>query len=77
MSASRYETHVTVHRPGPDEPAGLRGWADTAGLELTHLALSRGRMRQHYVTEYPSFEHDVRVSGERLARAVAAAFGGA
>ncbi|MCC5476077.1 hypothetical protein [Streptomyces barringtoniae] len=45
MSGLLYETHVTVHCADPAETERLRGWADTAGLKLTHVVLARGRMR--------------------------------
>ncbi|MEU0003442.1 hypothetical protein ABZ079_03805 [Streptomyces sp. NPDC006314] len=46
MSGLVYETHVTVHCADPAETERLRGWADLAGLKLTHIVLARGRMRQ-------------------------------
>ncbi|MGK5692945.1 hypothetical protein ACSNOJ_08495 [Streptomyces sp. URMC 128] len=45
MSASLYESHVTVRRAGPDEFARLRRWAAAGGFKLTHIVLARGRMR--------------------------------
>ncbi|GAA2225888.1 hypothetical protein [Streptomyces indiaensis] len=45
MSASLYESHVTVRCAGPDEHARLRRWAAAAGFKLTHIVLARGRMR--------------------------------
>ncbi|MGW7818151.1 hypothetical protein ACWGLF_08475 [Streptomyces puniciscabiei] len=45
MSGLLYETHVTVRCTGPAETERLRGWADAAGLKLTHIVLARGRMR--------------------------------
>ncbi|MFE5599620.1 hypothetical protein ACFQ8O_10570 [Streptomyces coelicoflavus] len=45
MSASRYETHVTVRCPEPGEAERLGRWAAAAGLKLTHIVLARGRMR--------------------------------
>ncbi|MFF3559395.1 hypothetical protein ACFYXS_05065 [Streptomyces sp. NPDC002574] len=44
MSASLYESHVTVRCAGPDESVRLRRWAASAGLKLTHIVLARGRM---------------------------------
>ncbi|MDX3235275.1 hypothetical protein PV392_06190 [Streptomyces sp. ME03-5709C] len=46
VSASLYESHVTVRCAGPDEEARLRRWAAAAGLKLTHIVLARGRMRE-------------------------------
>ncbi|MEH0578941.1 MULTISPECIES: hypothetical protein [Streptomyces] len=46
VSASLYETHVTVRCPGPTESRRLRRWAAAAGLKLTHIVLARGRMRE-------------------------------
>ncbi|MER6785597.1 hypothetical protein ABT330_13345 [Streptomyces sp. NPDC000658] len=46
VSASLYETHVTVRCTGPDETRRLRRWASAAGLRLTHIVLARGRMRE-------------------------------
>ncbi|MFG2571525.1 hypothetical protein [Streptomyces sp. NPDC048481] len=46
VSASLYETHVTVRCTGPDEPRRLNRWAAAAGLGLTHIVLARGRMRE-------------------------------
>jgi len=40
-----YETHVTVRCAGPAETERLRGWAEAAGLKVTHIVLARGRMR--------------------------------
>lgn len=45
VSDPLYETHVTVRCRGPEEPERLRRWAAAAGLKLTHIVLSRGRMR--------------------------------
>lgn len=45
MSASLYESHVTVRCAGPDESARLRRWAAAGGFKLTHIVLARGRMR--------------------------------
>jgi hypothetical protein len=45
MSASLYESHVTVRCAGPDESARLRRWAAAEGYKLTHIVLARGRMR--------------------------------
>ncbi|WP_237304901.1 hypothetical protein [Streptomyces qaidamensis] len=45
MSASLYESHVTVRCAGPDEVARLRRWAAAGGFKLTHIVLARGRMR--------------------------------
>ncbi|WP_437006914.1 hypothetical protein [Streptomyces sp. enrichment culture] len=45
MSASQYETHVTVCSPEPGEAERLGRWAAAAGLKLTHIVLARGRMR--------------------------------
>ncbi|MGW1163979.1 hypothetical protein [Streptomyces sp. NPDC001153] len=45
MSGLLYETHVTVRCAGPAERQRLRGWAEAAGLKLTHIVLARGRMR--------------------------------
>lgn len=45
VSASLYETHVTVRCADPDESERLRRWAAAAGLKLTHIVLARGRMR--------------------------------
>ncbi|CAL9593658.1 hypothetical protein SUDANB150_05253 [Streptomyces sp. enrichment culture] len=45
MSASQYETHVTVCCPEPGEAERLGRWAAAAGLKLTHIVLARGRMR--------------------------------
>ncbi|WP_069767763.1 hypothetical protein [Streptomyces sp. LUP30] len=46
VSASLYETHVTVRCTGPDESRRLSRWAAAAGLKLTHIVLARGRMRE-------------------------------
>ncbi|MBC7271634.1 MAG: hypothetical protein H5T76_23480, partial [Streptomyces sp.] len=46
MSASLYETHVTVRCDGAAEAERLRRWAVAAGLRLTHIVLARGRMRE-------------------------------
>ncbi|MFG2357674.1 hypothetical protein [Streptomyces sp. NPDC048521] len=46
MSGLVYETHVTVRCADPAETERLRGWAERAGLKLTHIVLARGRMRQ-------------------------------
>lgn len=45
MPGLLYESHVTVRCAGPAETERLRGWADAAGLKLTHIVLARGRMR--------------------------------
>ena len=45
MSASLYESHVTVRCSGPDESARLGRWAAAGGFKLTHIVLARGRMR--------------------------------
>ncbi|GAA2538871.1 hypothetical protein GCM10010423_40710 [Streptomyces levis] len=45
MSASLYESHVTVRCSGPGESARLRRWAAAGGFKLTHIVLARGRMR--------------------------------
>ena len=45
MSGLLYESHVTVRCADPAETERLRGWADAAGLKLTHIVLARGRMR--------------------------------
>ncbi|MGW1914930.1 hypothetical protein ACWCQS_30435 [Streptomyces sp. NPDC002076] len=45
MSGLLYETHVTVRCAGPAETKRLRGWAEAAGLKLTHIVLARGRMQ--------------------------------
>lgn len=45
MSGLLYETHVTVRCAGPAETERLRGWAEAAGLKVTHIVLARGRMR--------------------------------
>ncbi|MGW4881058.1 hypothetical protein ACWEPI_31405 [Streptomyces sp. NPDC004262] len=45
MSASLYESHVTVRCADPNEWARLQRWAASADLKLTHLVLARGRMR--------------------------------
>ncbi|MEU6256319.1 hypothetical protein [Streptomyces sp. NPDC047043] len=45
VSASLYETHVTVRCVGATESERLRRWAAAAGLKLTHIVLARGRMR--------------------------------
>ncbi|MFJ4814077.1 hypothetical protein [Streptomyces sp. NPDC088801] len=45
MSASLYESHVTVRCAGPGESARLRRWAAASGFKLTHIVLARGRMR--------------------------------
>ncbi|MFE7433766.1 hypothetical protein ACFU78_12240 [Streptomyces tendae] len=44
MSASPYETHVTVRCPEPGEAERLGRWAAAAGLKLTHIVLARGLM---------------------------------
>ncbi|MBA2811455.1 hypothetical protein E0500_029940 [Streptomyces sp. KM273126] len=46
VSASLYESHVTVRCAGPDEWVRLRRWAAAAGLKLTHIVLACGRMRE-------------------------------
>ncbi|MFJ7299157.1 hypothetical protein [Streptomyces sp. NPDC099088] len=45
MSASLYESHVTVLCSDATEWVRLRRWAASAGLKLTHIVLARGRMR--------------------------------
>ncbi|MFF4979676.1 hypothetical protein ACFY3O_06340 [Streptomyces sp. NPDC001046] len=45
VSASLYESHVTVRCTGPEESARLRRWAAAGGFKLTHIVLARGRMR--------------------------------
>ncbi|WP_432118958.1 hypothetical protein [Streptomyces sp. bgisy032] len=45
MSASLYESHVTVRCGGPGESARLDRWAAAGGYKLTHIVLARGRMR--------------------------------
>ncbi|WP_031075091.1 hypothetical protein [Streptomyces sp. NRRL S-118] len=40
---SEYETHVTVHCPGPAELARLEEWAAVRALKVTHIVLARGR----------------------------------
>lgn len=45
MSASLYESHVTVLCADATEWVRLRRWAASAGLKLTHIVLARGRMR--------------------------------
>ncbi|WP_369195769.1 hypothetical protein [Streptomyces djakartensis] len=45
VSASLYESHVTVRCAGPEESARLRRWAAAGGFKLTHIVLARGRMR--------------------------------
>ncbi|WP_405873107.1 hypothetical protein [Streptomyces sp. NBC_00005] len=45
VSASLYETHVTVRCEGAGESERLRRWAAAAGFKLTHIVLARGRMR--------------------------------
>lgn len=42
MSASLYETHVTVHCGSSDEWERLRSWAAAAGLRATLIELARG-----------------------------------
>ncbi|MFE2532165.1 hypothetical protein [Streptomyces sp. NPDC059371] len=44
MSASLYESHVTVRCADPDESVRLQRWAALGGLKLTHIVLARGRM---------------------------------
>lgn len=44
MSASLYESHVTVLCADATEWVRLRRWAASAGLKLTHIVLARGRM---------------------------------
>ncbi|MFF7211762.1 hypothetical protein ACFZAU_14705 [Streptomyces sp. NPDC008238] len=46
VSASLYESHVTVRCANPDEWVRLRRWAASGGLKLTHIVLARGRMRE-------------------------------
>jgi hypothetical protein len=46
VSASLYETHVTVRCDSDRESDRLRRWAVAAGLKLTHIVLARGRMRE-------------------------------
>lgn len=45
VSASLYESHVTVLCADATEWVRLRRWAASAGLKLTHIVLARGRMR--------------------------------
>ncbi|MGW7279377.1 hypothetical protein ACWGIV_13920 [Streptomyces sp. NPDC054844] len=45
VSASQYETHVTVRCPEPGEAERLGRWAAAAGVKLTHIVLARGRTR--------------------------------
>jgi hypothetical protein len=45
VSASLYETHVTVRCADTGESERLRRWAAAAGLKLTHIVPARGRMR--------------------------------
>lgn len=45
MSASSYETHITVRCPEPGEAERLGRWAAAAGLKLTHIVLARGGRR--------------------------------
>jgi hypothetical protein len=45
VSASLYESHVTVRCADADESERLRGWAAAAGFKLTPIVLARGRMR--------------------------------
>ncbi|MGW6256200.1 hypothetical protein [Streptomyces sp. NPDC055085] len=45
VSASLYESHVTVLCADATEWVRLRRWAESAGLKLTHIVLARGRMR--------------------------------
>ncbi len=45
VSASLYETHVTVRCSGTGVSERLGRWAAAAGLKLTHIVLARGRMR--------------------------------
>ncbi|MER6126905.1 hypothetical protein ABT173_30815 [Streptomyces sp. NPDC001795] len=44
MSASLYETHVTVRCDSAADSERLRRWAAAAGLKLAHIVLARGRM---------------------------------
>ncbi|MFJ4848645.1 MULTISPECIES: hypothetical protein [unclassified Streptomyces] len=46
MSASLYESHVTVRCSGPGEWGRLGRWAASRDLKLTHIVLARGRMRE-------------------------------
>ncbi|MFJ8195729.1 hypothetical protein [Streptomyces sp. NPDC096152] len=45
MSASLYESHVTVRCDSSADSERLTGWAAAAGLKLTRIELARGRMR--------------------------------
>ncbi|MGW6216585.1 hypothetical protein [Streptomyces sp. NPDC055109] len=45
VSASLYESHVTVLCADATEWVRLRRWAASASLKLTHIVLARGRMR--------------------------------
>ncbi|MEU3933151.1 hypothetical protein AB0E85_14100 [Streptomyces sp. NPDC029044] len=83
MSASLYESHVTVRCSGPDESARLGRWAAAGGFKLTHIVLARGRMRDQpmlTLSGSPSYSCEsarVREFAERLVRAVTPAFDGA
>lgn len=46
LTASLYETHVTVRCDSAAEAKRLRRWAAAAGLKLTQIVLARGRMRE-------------------------------
>ncbi|MFF8943309.1 hypothetical protein ACF1A5_13760 [Streptomyces sp. NPDC014864] len=59
MSASLYESHVTVRCDSPADSERLTGWAAAAGLKLTLIELARGRMRsQPMLTLTGARSHD-------------------
>jgi hypothetical protein len=71
MSASLYESHVTVRCAGPGESARLRRWAAAGGFKLTHIVLARGRMREQpmlTLSGSPSYAREAARAREVAAR---------
>lgn len=77
VSASLYETHVTVRCSGARESRRLRRWADAAGIGLTHIVLARGRMPSQPMLTLagsPSYGDQAARAEELAARLRAAGF---
>ncbi|TQE19499.1 hypothetical protein SipoB123_31430 [Streptomyces ipomoeae] len=71
VSASLYETHVTVRCADAAESERLSRWADAAGLKLTHIELARGRMRTQPMLTLagsPSYAHEAARARQVAAR---------
>ena len=62
MSASLYESHVTVRCSGPDESARLGRWAAAGGFKLTHIVLAELRGCEVLSVEREFVLHDSDVS---------------